>query len=69
MGGFAAILFGGSLNADEVHTFSPQTFISGSKRKLFADSRWETEIKKIHKSKNIGEKFFDLSDVINLGHR
>ena len=40
LGGFAALLHGSLLGADEVHAFSPQTFLSFRRRLLAWDNRW-----------------------------
>ena len=40
MGGYAAILFGCLAEADEVHAFSPQTFLSFWLRLRLGDKRW-----------------------------
>jgi hypothetical protein len=39
-GGYAALLFGRLLGADEVHAFGPQTFISPGLRARHLDRRW-----------------------------
>ena len=39
-GGYAALLFGRLLEADEVHAFGPQTFISPSLRLRYSDNWW-----------------------------
>lgn len=48
LGGFAALLFGNLLGADEVHAFSPQTFISLSRRIWYRDHRWQRYVLKLH---------------------
>lgn len=40
LGGFAAMLYGTLLDADEVHAFSPQTFVSLRQRIRYGDHRW-----------------------------
>jgi hypothetical protein len=40
LGGFAAMLYGTLLNSDEVHAFSPQTFVSMRQRIRHGDHRW-----------------------------
>ncbi len=41
MGGYAALYFGWYLAADEVHAFSPKTFLSPLKRLLYGDFKWQ----------------------------
>lgn len=48
LGGFAALLYGALLNADAVHAFSPQTFLSFWKRLRFRDHRWRRYVWKLH---------------------
>ncbi|MCZ7671302.1 MAG: hypothetical protein M5U34_31295 [Chloroflexi bacterium] len=75
MGGYAAILFGALLNADEVHAFSPKTFITPWKRLVNLDFWLKNSIR--HKDITLLRKlwalqhkadankaYFDLKDVL-----
>jgi hypothetical protein len=44
MGGYAALAVGCLIGADEVHAFSPQTFIDQRLRARVGDERWADEI-------------------------
>lgn len=46
-GGYAAILFGQLLNADQVLSFGPQTYISDDLRAPLNEKRWGAEISRI----------------------
>jgi len=48
MGGFAALLHGALLGADEVQAISPQTFISFWHRLSCSDYRWRRQILPLH---------------------
>lgn len=50
-GGYAAILFGVLCDINEIHAFSPQTFLDKTTRFFKRDSRWKKEIQNIDKSK------------------
>lgn len=62
MGGYAAILIGALVNADEVQAFSPQTFIDVANRAHYGDNRFKSKLDAVHR---LGEsEFLDLSRVI-----
>jgi hypothetical protein len=63
MGGYAALLFGWLLQADEAYAFSPQTFIDVKQRLLRLDFRWQREIRKIHRDGRSTRKYMDLVRV------
>jgi len=46
-GGFAAILFGSLLNADQIISYGPQTYISDELRAPLNERRWWPELKRI----------------------
>ena len=48
LGGFAALLHGALLGADEVHAISPQTFISFWRRWRAGDHRWRRYVLPLH---------------------
>jgi hypothetical protein len=48
LGGFAALLYGALLGADEVHALSPQTFISFWRRWRAGDHRWQRYVLPLH---------------------
>lgn len=62
-GGFAALLFGWILGADEVLAFSPQTFISQKQRLLHADFRWHPQIASVHRISKTRKTYLDLRQV------
>jgi len=59
-GGYAAMLFGRLLNVEEVHAFSPQTFLDSWNRLLNWDRRWSKQISNLKTDSKI---FFDLKNV------
>jgi len=48
LGGFAALLYGSLLGADEVHAISPQTFLSFWGRWRARDNRWRRYVLPLH---------------------
>jgi hypothetical protein len=48
LGGFAALLYGALIGADEVHAISPQTFISFWRRWRSGDHRWQRYVLPLH---------------------
>ena len=58
LGGFAALLYGAMVGADEVHAISPQTFISFWRRLLCGDHRWRRYVLPLHFSAT--RQFHDL---------
>lgn len=64
-GGYAALLFGYLLGVDEVHAFSPQTFLTRQLRIRHFDFRWFLEIQKLHLTKRSGDKYLDLLSVFH----
>jgi hypothetical protein len=48
LGGFAALLFGALIRADEVHALSPQTFITFWRRLRVGDRRWHRHVLRMH---------------------
>jgi pimeloyl-ACP methyl ester carboxylesterase len=64
-GGFAALLFGGLLGVAEVHAFSPQTFISGTLRWFYRDTRWKEQISRIKQAEASGRRYFDLKSFLS----
>jgi pimeloyl-ACP methyl ester carboxylesterase len=48
LGGFAALLYGALIGADEVHAISPQTFISFWRRWRSGDHRWQRYVWPLH---------------------
>lgn len=48
LGGFAALLYGSLLGADEVHALSPQTFLSFWRRLRARDHRWRRYVLPLH---------------------
>jgi pimeloyl-ACP methyl ester carboxylesterase len=67
LGGFAALLYGALLNADAVHAFSPQTFLSFWKRLRFRDRRWRRYVWKLHFGNT--RRFHDLRPILARGGR
>lgn len=62
-GGFAALLFGFLLEPDEVHAFSPQTFIDVENRTHYGDDRWQVQPDTLHRASDQPDRFFDLAAV------
>lgn len=60
-GGFIAILIG-SIIADKIITFSPQTFIDKETREEYNDNRWQPDIDKVHKNENQKPYSLDLDN-------
>ncbi|WP_373480503.1 hypothetical protein [Geminocystis sp.] len=60
MGGYAALLIGSLIQADQVLSFVPQTFISKWLRIINFDNRWKEQINKLHKNSSISKQMFDL---------
>jgi hypothetical protein len=63
-GGFAALLFGSWIGADEVIAFSPQTFVDAENRRLAGDSRWPEQIDALHQATDARSATLDLLDVL-----
>lgn len=63
-GGFGAILFGALIGADEVHAFSPQTFLDRRHRALYLDRSNRAQIAALRASSGSTGAFFDLKPVI-----
>lgn len=62
LGGFAALLYGALLGADEVQAISPQTFITFWRRLRCGDHRWRRYIWKLHFSNT--RRFHDLKPIL-----
>jgi len=62
LGGFAALLYGAILNADEVHAISPQTFISFWLRWRAGDHRWRRYVLPLHFSST--RRYHDLRPLL-----
>jgi len=68
MGGYAAMLFGLMLNAEQVIAFSPQTFVDRLNRMRFLDFRWAPQINRMHtaiKQDEASTAHFDLRPLIS----
>ena len=66
-GGYAALLFGHLLNADEVHAFAPQTFIAPRIRKEYEDYRYFPFVDRLATSGGMDGRFADLMPVLSAG--
>ena len=62
MGGYASLLFGALLGADEVHAFSPQTFIDPANRARHGDARWSAQMASLHRGSP--SPYYDLVPVL-----
>jgi pimeloyl-ACP methyl ester carboxylesterase len=62
-GGYAALLFGLLVEVDEVHAFSPQTFINWPQRLWHLDFRWRQQIRKLYQSSHLDERYLDLKPL------
>ena len=58
LGGFAALLYGTMMGANEVHAISPQTFISFWRRFRCGDRRWQRYVLPLHFGSH--RRFHDL---------
>jgi pimeloyl-ACP methyl ester carboxylesterase len=64
-GAFAALLFGHLLDVDEVHAFSPQTFIDPEMRAEHNDHRWQAYVDRLVASGGIDSRFSDLVPILS----
>jgi len=64
MGGYAAMLFAAMLSRGKALAFSPQTFISPSKRGLYNDNRWELQINRTYGATSYQKHIYDLKDYL-----
>ena len=64
MGGFAAILFASLLGKGKAIAFSPQTFISLSKRLIHYDWRWQRQIFNTYRKSIFKKHIYDLRSVL-----
>jgi hypothetical protein len=61
-GGYAALAAGRLMGADEVHAFSPQTFLSPELRHAHGDERWADEMARVHDRRPpVPGRFLDLA--------
>ena len=63
LGGFAALLYGALLGADEVQAVSPQTFITFARRLRCGDHRWRRYVWRLHFSDT--RRFHDLNPILH----
>lgn len=66
MGGYASLLFGKLLNAENIISFSPQIFIDDKSRKKYKDFRYNKEISKIINLKKKKYKNLLLEDFSSV---
>jgi hypothetical protein len=69
MGGYSAILFGHLLNVDEVHAFSPLSFIGRLKRFIYRDTRHPQSHIDAAKAPGVVKKLFDLKYVLTTENK
>jgi len=69
MGGFAAIFFAAYLRRGKAIAFSPQTFISLSKRLKNLDFRWQRPIFDIYKKSFFKKHIYDLEKVFDENNK
>jgi hypothetical protein len=62
-GGYAALLFGALLGADEVHAFAPQTTLRRWQRLWMRDRRWPKDFRRLYAGGGT-RALFDLRDVL-----
>jgi pimeloyl-ACP methyl ester carboxylesterase len=60
MGGYGALIAGSLARADEVHAFSPITFIGPLARLRYGDWRWRRQILRAYRFTHGSPKFFDV---------
>lgn len=66
-GAYAALLFGHLLNVDEVHAFSPQTFIDPEMRAQHEDDRWQPFVDRLMAAGGPDPRFTDLLPILSKG--
>jgi len=66
-GAYAALLFGQLLDADEVHAFSPQTFIDPEMRAQHDDDRWQSYLDRLLASGGPDPRYADLLPILSRG--
>lgn len=65
-GGYAALLFGSLLDADEVHAFSPQTFLSRRLRLRYRDFRWRGALHRMRSQVRARHAYLDLRPLLAM---
>lgn len=66
-GGFAAIVYGALVGADEVHAFSPQTVLTRAARAAWVDLRWLPEMRRLRRLPEVPPDLLDLRRFLT-GH-
>jgi hypothetical protein len=66
-GAFGALLFGQLLGADEVHAFSPQTFIDPAMRTENDDHRWQPYVDRLVAAGGMDPRYADLLPILTEG--
>ena len=66
-GGYASLLFGRLLNADEVHAFSPQTFIDPAMRAEHGDARYQPFVERMIAAGFMDSRYVDLLPILADG--
>jgi hypothetical protein len=62
LGGYAALAAGRMLGADEVHAFSPQTFLSAELRRRHGDDRWAEHVARVQgRRPPVADELLDLA--------
>jgi hypothetical protein len=63
-GGYAALLFGSLVGADEVHAFSGATFLDDAHRRIWRDDRWQEQMVRVRAGPPENRPFLDLKPVL-----
>lgn len=63
-GGYAALLFGYLIGADEVLAFGPQTYISPELRERYGEHRWRAHIDYLPPLGGMDMRYADLATVL-----
>jgi hypothetical protein len=63
-GGFASLVLGTLMGADEVHAFSPVSFIGRWRRKLHKDDRFSNDIDRMNRGPDVQRRFLDARPVM-----
>lgn len=63
-GGFAAMLYGTLLQADNIVSFSPQSFMNKFNRLIHWDTRWADREREIYAGNKSNRAYLDLKNVI-----
>ncbi len=67
-GGYAAMLFGDLLGANEVHAFAPQTFLGLNAMRTRREPRWRAENLIMEREGRLRPEYASLAEVLDQSH-